>query len=248
MGKYEHICDNNIVRGIEEDDAFEMQQLFRLWKHDKGNFTRWHYDGNGADLLNVCIQGAKDFYLRPPRTLPVWPLASICAPFHFEETYRVRLGPGEMLYLPAYWFHKVITLEDKSINMNYIFFNRSKELSSTRDIDIYTLHSMMNTHMCEDPICKIMNDPDKRARAIVTGLMETFPLFVLFLLVLWLFKENKTMKVVWPVATVIGLSICYIYPYFDVFSFGLTKLVSFFVLVWIILFYALTTCILLVKR
>jgi hypothetical protein len=133
MGDSTDLCKNHLITGIENEMI--VADKYRIWKHQKNNKTRWHYDGHGGDLYNICIQGSKDFYLAPPGSFPVYPLSNIALGVEFKEKYLIKLKPLEMLYIPSYWFHKVITLEDNTINMNYTFFgNHNKKISSNNNI------------------------------------------------------------------------------------------------------------------
>ena len=38
----------------------------RYWHHDKGHVTRWHFDGDGVQVINICLRGSKRFLLAPP--------------------------------------------------------------------------------------------------------------------------------------------------------------------------------------
>ncbi len=152
FGSYETFCNNELVRGLERDDSIILEKWFRLWKHSRGNVTQWHYDGNGADIFNVCLSGSKDFYLSPPNSLPVYPLSSIALPLGFRGKYKVRLDVGDMLYIPAYWFHKVVTVEDGATNINFTFFDKLQNKVG-RNRDMYALHTVLRTSMCDQPIC-----------------------------------------------------------------------------------------------
>lgn len=239
-GHYTKLCNNQLVKGIEQDSDLELNDVFRLWTHNKGNFTGWHYDGNGVDLFNVSLQGSKDFYLAPPNSLPVWPLCNLALPYPFKEVYKVRLLPGEMLYLPAYWFHKVITLEDNTININYIFFNKYlSELPGPqeRNKDLYTLHTVFNSTMCEQPVCRIMNSPERVPYALIRGMLETLPVFIIYLIVLWCMPTKKW-QVVWQSLIVVILVTGIWLPYIQSIAFGFTRLLGAFLGAWILLYHS----------
>lgn len=240
MSKYISLCSNKLVSGIEKDESLELQQQFRLWKHNKGVFTAWHYDGNGADLFNVSLKGSKDFYLAPPNSLPVWPLSNVVVAYPFKESIRIRLLPGEMLYIPAYWFHKVITLEDDTLNMNYIFFNKNQEalpISLARNKQLFTLHSIFKTHMCDDPICKIMVDGrDNVAYAFARGMIETLPFLILFVIVLYCFSPRSLVRLLWVGAVGTFLILCIFMKYLNTISFGISRIAAVFIIVWLVIF------------
>ena len=77
------------------------------------------------------IKGVKDFILFPPSDAPylydgaVDPMAPDLARFPlFEKAggYRCQLRPGEVLCLPADWWHHVVAVEE-SITLSFEFVN-----------------------------------------------------------------------------------------------------------------------------
>lgn len=233
-GESVNLCNNSLVKGIENEMI--VADKYRIWKHQKNNKTKWHYDGHGGDLYNICIQGSKHFYLAPPGSFPVYSLSNIALDIEFNEKYLIKLNPSEMLYIPAYWFHKVITLEDNTINMNYTFYgSHNKQISSQRDRDLYTLHNIFNSRMCVADSTKIICDIYSLngyvyPSAILRGFYETIPFFVIFLV---LFSINQILSFVY------FSCICFIlfYSRFNIISSGITKIVSIFTLLWMLMFY-----------
>lgn len=45
--------------------------------------------------------------------------------------YILDINPGDLLYIPCYWWHKVTTLEDNSININFNFYVKDHKLSGS---------------------------------------------------------------------------------------------------------------------
>lgn len=117
------LCAHPVVRGLQADPDVTVGPGMRLWRHDRGHVTPWHYDGHGGDLLNVAVCGAKRFELAPPGHMVCWPLSNVALwPGGGGGAAAVRLRAGDTLYLPANWFHRVRTLADGSLNLNYAFF------------------------------------------------------------------------------------------------------------------------------
>ena len=234
MGDSVNLCNNHLIKGMENEMI--VTDKFRIWKHQKNNKTKWHYDGHGGDLYNICIQGSKHFYLAPPGSFPVYPLSNIAYDIEFREKYLIKLNPYEMLYIPSYWFHKVITLEDNTINMNYTFFgNHNKKISSKRDRELYALHDIFNSYMCADkntkPICNMYsNNIYMYPSVFFRGFYETIPLFIIFLL---LTSIHKILSFIY----IIFIFCIFIYNYLDIISSGITKIASIFTLLWIIIYY-----------
>jgi hypothetical protein len=106
-----------------------------LWIGSTGNVTKAHFDTEDNFLMQV--RGRKRLLLFPStewRSLyPSSPLSirpnfsqvDFAKPdrvrfpkFQDVTVYEAELGPGEMLYLPIYWFHEVYTLEG-GISVNF---------------------------------------------------------------------------------------------------------------------------------
>jgi hypothetical protein len=233
LGNATNLCNNHLVKGIENE--MFVTDKYRIWKHNKNNKTKWHYDGHGGDLYNLCIQGSKHFYLAPPGSFPVYPLSNIAYDIEFKEKYLIKLNPYDMLYIPSYWFHKVITLEDNTINMNYTFFGiHNKKISSKRDRELYTLHNIFNTNMCVSndtkPICNIYaNNIYNYPSAIFRGLYETILFFIIFLIL-------TNIHPILSLFYILCIFIIFINNYLNYVTSGITKIVSFFTLLWIYLY------------
>lgn len=106
-----------------------------LWIGSAGNVTKAHFDTE--DNFLVQVRGRKRLLLFPStewrRLYPSSPLsirpnfsqvdfskpdAARFPKFQEATVYEAELGPGEMLYLPIYWFHEVYTLEG-GISVNF---------------------------------------------------------------------------------------------------------------------------------
>lgn len=234
LGDNDNLCNNHLIKGIENE--MKVSDKYRIWKHQKNNKTKWHYDGHGGDLYNICIQGSKHFYLTPPGTFPVYPLSNIAYDIEFKEKYLIKLNPHEMLYIPSYWFHKVITLEDNTINMNYTFYgNHNKKISSKRDQELYTLHNIFNSYMCIPSSTKNICDMYSNkyyiySSSIYRGFYETIPLFIIFLILQYIHPIFSYLYI---------LCIFYILinNHYNIITSGITKIVCIFTLLWIFIYY-----------
>lgn len=193
-----------------------------------------HWDGNGADVFNVSIRGSKEFYLSPPGSIPTYPLSSIGIVCFHKPKMHVILMPGDMLYIPAYWFHKVLTLENNTININYQFFNLHPIHMSFRSNMIYKLHDLLSTKLCLDQytnmICKISNEHSKinYIFAIVFGMIELLPIALLYFLIIMLFK-SLIIQIIFLILTLLLLLL----PYLETLSFGLSKLYGFILFIYV---------------
>ena len=95
-----------------------------------------HFDA--AENLNIQIRGRKRFILYPPGTRGYYPCPMFSQTAHISRVFRegpeldlarfpkfdptsareAVLEEGEILYLPAYWWHQVTSLGDVNINLN----------------------------------------------------------------------------------------------------------------------------------
>lgn len=205
--------------------------FIRLWKHNAGNLTQWHYDGNGTDLLNISLTGAKHFYLSPPDSLPLYPLSNIALPIDFKETSLVEIKPGDMLYIPAYWFHKVITTEDNTMNINYVMYNKNNaKIASSRHQEIFMLHKLANTTMDKEILC--VHDTSVQ-NAITRGFIETWYIFLIFILLFFLFlRINKKFTLIYIIVLIIMSFICFGFRGLDGISSGISRLVGLYIFIY----------------
>jgi len=115
-------------------DPSSPEENMNIWIGQQGVSAAAHYDG--YDNINVQLYGRKQWNLYAPSNqsqLYLFPFLH----FHHAQTqvdvenpdheayplfkdalrYEGITGPGEALYMPAMWFHNVITL-DTAINVN----------------------------------------------------------------------------------------------------------------------------------
>jgi hypothetical protein len=112
--------------------------LINLWFGPGGNVTRLHYDVPNNFLIQ--FYGRKRITLFSPQdTGRVYPFRTkaynmsqvdIDAPdlhrfprFADAQPYEAEIGPGDMLYIPPYWWHQVYSLE-LGIGANYWWLPR----------------------------------------------------------------------------------------------------------------------------
>ena len=89
----------------------------QLWLGQKGGITRLHQDSYSVDVLHAQIVGEKLWYIMGPdaELLPGLhgglDIQALCDSPATRLT-RVVLKPGDVLYLPAWWFHRIELLSD----------------------------------------------------------------------------------------------------------------------------------------
>lgn len=223
---------NEYIEAYENDPNLLHSNTIRVWRHNKNNLTRWHYDGNGADLLNISLQGKKRFYLAPPTSFPVYPFTNIAWKYDFKETHLVEIEPGDMLFIPAYWFHKVLTLENNTININYIMYNKkNKEIASKRDKDLFTLHNFFSTSM--DPEIKSIYKNEPIYYAAGRGIYEMLPFIALFIIFYFISKKYKKSWII-ILSILLGFiagMILYTNQSLEVDTNGMSKIIGFYLLI-----------------
>jgi len=109
-------------------------RLYTVWAWFSGRGVRtWlHYDNNGCHNLNAQLTGTKQALLWPPSELArlaPFPLGGAnpaynCSRLDFEadvpgEPLRAELAPGDVLFIPAWWFHAFVHTGDFNSNVNF---------------------------------------------------------------------------------------------------------------------------------
>lgn len=89
----------------------------QLWMGQKGGITRLHQDSYSVDVMHVQILGEKLWYIMGPaaelradqRGVP--DLETLCKSAG-TQLMRFVLSPGDVLYLPPGWYHRIVLLSD----------------------------------------------------------------------------------------------------------------------------------------
>lgn len=128
-----------------------------LWMGTAGVTAQTHYDC--SHNLYVQVHGTKSFILSPPSEhakLHLFPelhpsrrqsqvdflaepdrLRSVFANFDHNITgYQADLSPGDVLYIPPFWFHRVMATSDDSISVN--MWSTSKEEDVYNELEYRT--------------------------------------------------------------------------------------------------------------
>jgi len=113
----------------------------RIFGHEAGHITSWHYDGNGIHGLNLCVHGRKHWQVVSPTTPLVhvpFGVGALQGYMPLTERQRERLDwmefecrEGELLFVPRGWSHFVISLESWNANVTWVFTPK-EENTSTR--------------------------------------------------------------------------------------------------------------------
>lgn len=171
---------NDILNELKFDKNIKIYDEYRIWNHKKNNITQWHYDGNGIDVINICLYGRKKFILAEPNSQITFPFSNITILETHKKEYTYILEPGDLLLIPRFWFHKVISLEDDTITMNFCLTNNYDNISDNFKM-LYNLHNFFKTSMSEQKICNYPNLNIKLYDFIYYFLKENIILLILFI-------------------------------------------------------------------
>jgi hypothetical protein len=126
-----------LLGDVERPPWFAEERLHTVWAWFSGAGVRtWlHYDNNGCHNLNAQVTGRKRCVLYAPEELSrmhVFPLggdnpALNCerpAPEHAPDlaaarAWEAELCAGDVLYIPAWWFHTFLHVGEFNSNVNF---------------------------------------------------------------------------------------------------------------------------------
>jgi oxalate decarboxylase/phosphoglucose isomerase-like protein (cupin superfamily) len=142
---------------LDSPDVFPRNQIMRIWLHQKGNVSSWHYDANMVNVFNVQATGRKEWLIVSPETpLDFYPFTNFAIMDGKDERNlsdrihsRFMLNQGDMLYLPPLWTHKVISCDEENISLNWIFTKKETSVSSKalkRELERYFLQEYLSEH------------------------------------------------------------------------------------------------------
>lgn len=112
-----------------KNQPFNQDYLINLWMGSSGTTTSLHYDLD--DNLLTQIRGKKRVILLDPKqTKFIYPFPANSTTYHFSQvpnidkpdlrqfpkceqakSYEIILEAGEMLFIPAFWWHQVYTID-----------------------------------------------------------------------------------------------------------------------------------------
>lgn len=142
---------------IAMDEIFPRNELMRIWSHKKGNVSSWHYDANMVNVFNVQVTGKKEWLLVSPETpLDCYPFTNFAimkgkdeASLRNKVFTQVTLNAGDMLYVPSLWIHKVFSLGEENLSLNWIFTKKETDVSHpllVRELERYALQTYLSKH------------------------------------------------------------------------------------------------------
>lgn len=137
---------------LNERHVFLRKNFIRVWLNSRGDVTPWHYDGNSIHVFNYQLQGRKKWIIVSPDTpLTCIPFSNTCL---FQDYSLVRkkhfsfvLEEGELLFLPRYWLHRVESLDEININVNWVLTPKQmpgQSKVSRRDAELLALSGRLH--------------------------------------------------------------------------------------------------------
>ncbi|MAF98680.1 MAG: protein associating with small stress protein PASs1 [Micavibrio sp.] len=128
-----------LVSDILSDESMSVRESpMRVFMQPGGHVTLPHYDGNSLHGLNVQVRGVKKWIITSPKTpLPTMPFmyaAMVKRNFVYKsdkyDYTEFVTKPGDMLFLPRYWYHEVQSLDPVNMNINWVFTPKIPNLTS----------------------------------------------------------------------------------------------------------------------
>ncbi|MDD9951846.1 MAG: cupin-like domain-containing protein [Zetaproteobacteria bacterium] len=113
-------------------DISRPKHDMRVWANANQHTTPFHYDGHQQYVFNVQVRGKKSWTLLDPQSYIQY---YTCSNFPLERynhlspdqlaaeditAYTFDLHAGEMLFIPAFWAHKVCASGEENVNLNWI--------------------------------------------------------------------------------------------------------------------------------
>ena len=165
-----HIKDWFVVPTLFRSDDLnvlgaDMRPSYRwLLIGSSGSGTPFHVDPFGTSAWNYCIKGKKLWIMYPPCEIPphnneidrdhrdvlreIEPLkwiSTFCPRKEYERDGKVVIflqSEGEMVFVPAGWWHLVLNIEDETVALTQNFLtthNRSLALQNMRSSNLESM-------------------------------------------------------------------------------------------------------------
>jgi len=141
---------------LRSTKIFPQRKNTRIWINSRNNTSHWHYDSSLESVFNVQIKGRKEWYLISPQTPPhCYPYTNLVL---LEDDRKILkdkiftcfiLNVGDLLYIPPLWFHKITSLEQENINLNWVMTKKKTKIISRtliREIERYSFDNYFRYH------------------------------------------------------------------------------------------------------
>jgi hypothetical protein len=139
-----------VANSLQAKYSFVRNTNQRIWINYKNHVTLFHSDTNGLFVFNVQVAGKKRWQIiHPDAPLRVYSFTQfphLNYNEHIPEEIKpylleFELNTNEMLFLPPYWYHKVIAEDEVNINVNWVGTkkNRNANRSLRREKEMIKL-------------------------------------------------------------------------------------------------------------
>lgn len=142
-----------VQEALHSERSYVREKNVRVWTSRKGNVTRLHYDLNSLFVFNVQVLGEKDWTIINPLTPPSFhPFISLARSkvstlAATARHCRFRVHAGDMVFLPPYWAHEVVSVGADNVNLNWVGTKRSRPSDSPlarREAEILSMLSYLD--------------------------------------------------------------------------------------------------------
>lgn len=138
---------------LDHQMVFPRKHHMRLWMHHDNHITDWHYDENMVSVFNAQVCGTKEWLIISPDTpLKCYPFTNFAILDTDDKLLksvnysRFHLSPGDLLFLPPLWFHKVIAHHEPNISLNWLCTKTSTSVYTKaleREVERYALQEAL---------------------------------------------------------------------------------------------------------
>lgn len=114
---------------LEGSRSYRRIQNLRIWVNLGGHETPFHADVNGLFVFNYQVAGQKRWQIVHPDTKIGTHAFTQIVTRKYNRAFPSRLNSslmefdlleGEMLFLPPYWYHRVLSLGELNLNVNWV--------------------------------------------------------------------------------------------------------------------------------
>lgn len=156
------LVDNDIIRipeivktVLSRTDMSVRKLPMRLFMQPYGHVTLPHYDGNSLNGLNLQILGTKHWIITSPNTplpnIPFMFAGLVGKDFKYDpkkyDFYEFDTEPGDLLFIPRYWYHEVHSKSPVNLNLNWVFtpkYPNQTSILGRREVEIIKLRKSMS--------------------------------------------------------------------------------------------------------
>jgi hypothetical protein len=146
----------DINKSLSDNNFLECSTESRIWMHKKNNLTKYHYDGNGINVINICLNGKKKFLLTKPNTQITLPFTNMSLMNTQNKVEEFIVEKYDLFLIPQFWFHEVLTMEENTVTLNVRIINKKCKIDNN-NLMKYKLHNLFNTDMINEGIMNVAN-------------------------------------------------------------------------------------------